>query len=241
MVPTVFFKSKKKQLYKPVSCIFVCSWHLFINILFGFEIRFRLNHCDECIISMFLYYFAFVFVCRKFNAMERTQPKVIQARIEAIIPNCITWIKFPKLKFNDNLARNCGFEMLHIYHHSHWVWHLDVSCQLQLIKCQLCCVCKKDKHVTKATRVELCSCWLLRENITLSSVCVCVIREKNISYCIWMQSSISQRSQQSVVLLVTVQMLWKWDSILFNSPIGNISFGCHLHAWKKRLIWPSTS
>lgn len=116
--------------------------------------------------------FCFCFVRRKFNAMERTQPKVIQARIEAIIPNCITWIKFPKLKFNDNLARNCGFEMLHIYHHSHWVWHLDVSCQLQLIKCQLCCVCKKDKHVTKATRVELCSCWLLRENITLSSVCV---------------------------------------------------------------------
>lgn len=65
-------------------------------------------------------------------------------------------------------------------------------------------------------------------------VCVCVIREKNISYCIWMQSSISQRSQQSVVLLVTVQMLWKWDSILFNLPIGNISFGCHLHAWKKK-------
>lgn len=94
-------------------------------------------------------------------------------------------------------------------------------------------MCKKDKHVTKATRVELCSCWLLRENITLSSVCVCVIQKKNISYCIWMQSSISQRSHQSVVLLVTVQMLWEWGSILFNLPIGNISFGCHLHAWKK--------
>lgn len=168
----------------------MCSWHLFINILFGFEIRFRLNHCDECIISMFLYYFAFVFVCRKFNAMERTQPKVIQARIEAIIPNCITWIKFPKLKFNDNLARNCGFEMLHIYHHSHWVWHLDVSCQLQLIKCQLCCVCKKDKHVTKATRVDFYA------NITLSSVCVCDTRKEH--FILHMDAIINQSEKSAV-------------------------------------------